>query len=153
MGALPSLRRPSTVALRRDAVRAPILVLGVLSRAELQPAVRARADVVVWRESFLSALAELEAGKGRVCTSSSTAAWVASARVAAELTQCRRRLRYACFDGIAHKRKRLICSLGNRGSRRQLRSGSWRSGNAAGTCPAGITRTAPSPGLTKLLTP
>lgn len=64
MGALPSPRRPSTVALRRDAVRAPILVLGVLSRAELQPAVRARADVVVWRESFLSALAELRGGEG-----------------------------------------------------------------------------------------
>jgi len=40
----------------------------------------------------------------------------ASARVAAELTQCKRRLGYACFNGVAHERKRLIRSLGNRGS-------------------------------------
>jgi len=49
-----------------------------------------------------------EAGKGRACTSSSTAAWAASARVDAELTQCRRRLGYACFNGVARERKRLL---------------------------------------------
>jgi alanine racemase len=64
-------------ALRRDAVDAPILVMGALSPAELDIALEARADVVAWDERFVDALAarggggvhvKLDTGMGRLGT-------------------------------------------------------------------------------------
>src|SRR3954463_2121981 len=40
-------------ALRADGLDAPVLVMGALSAEELDVALRARAEVVAWRESWL----------------------------------------------------------------------------------------------------
>ncbi len=45
-------------------VEVPILVMGALSEEELAVAVAARADVVAWREGFVSALAALAGAEG-----------------------------------------------------------------------------------------
>jgi alanine racemase len=50
--------------LRNAGIRAPVLVMGALSPAELADALDADADVVVWREPYLKAVAA--AGGGRV---------------------------------------------------------------------------------------
>ncbi|MHB1809086.1 MAG: alanine racemase, partial [Solirubrobacteraceae bacterium] len=51
-------------ALRAGGVEAPVLVMGALSEDELRVALQARAEVVVWRERDLAAVAA--AGGGRV---------------------------------------------------------------------------------------
>jgi alanine racemase len=48
--------------LRRHGIAAPVLVMGALTREDARTALEARADVVVWDESFARALAELAAG-------------------------------------------------------------------------------------------
>jgi alanine racemase len=50
--------------LRAAGVDAPLLVLGALSPEELEVALRARADVVAWREAFVAAV--VARGGGRV---------------------------------------------------------------------------------------
>ena len=67
--------------LRAGGIEAPLLVMGALSRSELEVAVAAGADVVAWREPFLDALAahgspdrpvrvhvKLDSGMGRLGT-------------------------------------------------------------------------------------
>jgi len=51
-------------ALRRAGVHGPLLVMGALSRPELEQAISADADVVAWDERFVAAVAAL--GRGRV---------------------------------------------------------------------------------------
>jgi alanine racemase len=82
--------------LRAEGIEGPLLVMGALSEAELTVALRARADVVVWREELVVALAahpdadgagvhvKLDTGMGRLGTrdieeATRTAAAVASA--------------------------------------------------------------------------
>jgi alanine racemase len=62
-------------ALREAGIAAPILVMGALSREELEVAVRARADVVAWRTAFAERVPEstgihvkLDTGMGRLGT-------------------------------------------------------------------------------------
>ena len=67
-------------ALRAGGIEGPLLVLGALSDEELGVALRARADVVAWREGFVAALArhpsadgtgvhvKLDTGMGRLGT-------------------------------------------------------------------------------------
>jgi len=61
--------------LRAAGIDGPILVMGALSPTELEIALAARADVVVWREEFLSGLSgdvgvhvKLDTGMGRLGT-------------------------------------------------------------------------------------
>jgi alanine racemase len=51
-------------ALRADGIDGPLLVMGALSGAELTVALRARADVVVWREAHVAALVAHPDGAG-----------------------------------------------------------------------------------------
>jgi alanine racemase len=51
-------------ALRAAGIEGPLLVMGALSEAELTVALRARADVVAWRERFVDAIATHHAGEG-----------------------------------------------------------------------------------------
>jgi len=56
---------PEARQLREAGIReVPVLVMGALSRAELEEALAADADVVVWREQYLDAV--VAAGGGRV---------------------------------------------------------------------------------------
>jgi len=59
-------------ALRREGVDAPILVMGALTRKELQTAVDAEADVVAWTEDVAEAASrfhvKLDTGMGRLGT-------------------------------------------------------------------------------------
>jgi alanine racemase len=56
---------PEAVELRRSGIQeAPLLVMGALTRSELEQALGAEADVVVWRERDIEAVAA--AGGGRV---------------------------------------------------------------------------------------
>ena len=64
-------------ALRAAGLEGPVLVMGALTAAELDVAVRARADVVAWREEFVAAVAargaagvhvKLDTGMGRLGT-------------------------------------------------------------------------------------
>jgi alanine racemase len=67
-------------ALRAEGIEGPLLIMGSLSEAELTVALRARADVVVWREELVAALAahpdadgagvhvKLDTGMGRLGT-------------------------------------------------------------------------------------
>jgi alanine racemase len=50
--------------LRADGIAGPLLVMGALSAPELTVALQARADVVVWREAHVAALAEHPDGEG-----------------------------------------------------------------------------------------
>ena len=61
--------------LRSAAIEGPLLVMGALSDKELETALRARADVVAWREEFVGKLGadarvhvKLDAGMGRLGT-------------------------------------------------------------------------------------
>jgi alanine racemase len=82
--------------LRAEGIEGPLLIMGALSEPELTVALRARADVVVWREELVAALAahpdadgagvhvKLDTGMGRLGTrdveeATRTAAAVASA--------------------------------------------------------------------------
>jgi alanine racemase len=67
-------------ALRAEGIAGPLLIMGALSEDELTVALRARADVVVWREELVAALAahpdadgagvhvKLDTGMGRLGT-------------------------------------------------------------------------------------
>jgi alanine racemase len=67
-------------ALRAEGIAGPLLIMGALSEEELTVALRARADVVVWREELVAALAahpdadgagvhvKLDTGMGRLGT-------------------------------------------------------------------------------------
>ena len=82
--------------LRSAGVDARLLVVGALSPSELRIAVAARADVVAWREGFVSALAELpeadgigvhvklDTGMGRLGTRDRAEADRVAARIAGE---------------------------------------------------------------------
>ncbi len=50
--------------LRAAGVAGPLLVMGALTAAELEVALRARADVVAWREGFVAAVAAHPDGEG-----------------------------------------------------------------------------------------
>lgn len=51
-------------ALRADGIDGPLLVMGALSETELTVALRARADVVAWRDEHVAALAAHPDGEG-----------------------------------------------------------------------------------------
>jgi alanine racemase len=82
-------------ALRADGIEGPLLVMGALSRPELTVALRARADVVIWREDDVPALAahpdadgvgvhvKLDTGMGRLGTRDMDEATRTAAAVAA----------------------------------------------------------------------
>jgi alanine racemase len=82
-------------ALRAGGIEAPVLVMGALSAEELTVALRARADVVAWREDFVAALADhpdaegtgvhvkLDTGMGRLGTRDAAEASRTAAAVAA----------------------------------------------------------------------
>jgi alanine racemase len=67
-------------ALRAEGIAGPLLIMGALSEEELTVALRARADIVVWREELVAALAahpdadgagvhvKLDTGMGRLGT-------------------------------------------------------------------------------------
>ena len=63
--------------LREAGIEGPVLVMGALSREELEVALAARADVVAWREGFVGAAGTRTT---TVSTSSSTPAWGGWAR-------------------------------------------------------------------------
>ena len=83
------------VALRAAGIDGPLLIMGALSADELTAALRARADVVVWREELVAALAahpdadgagvhvKLDSGMGRLGTRDPAEATRAAAAVAA----------------------------------------------------------------------
>jgi alanine racemase len=81
-------------ALRAAGLEGPVLVMGALSEAELEVALRARADVVAWDEDFVAAIAarapagvhvKLDTGMGRLGTRDAAEAdRVASAVAAAD---------------------------------------------------------------------
>lgn len=50
--------------LRASGIQAPVLVMGALTRSELDVAVAARADVVAWRAGFVKRLATLASSTG-----------------------------------------------------------------------------------------
>ena len=50
--------------LRAARIAGPILVMGALSPAELDVALRAGADIVAWREAFVGAVAARASGLG-----------------------------------------------------------------------------------------
>jgi alanine racemase len=79
-------------ALRAAGLDGPLLVMGALSEAELDVALRARADVVAWDEDFVAAIAargpagvhvKLDTGMGRLGTRDAAEADRAAAAVAA----------------------------------------------------------------------
>jgi alanine racemase len=79
-------------ALRADGLDGPLLVMGALSEAELDVALRARADVVAWDEDFVAAIAargpagvhvKLDTGMGRLGTRDAAEADRVAAAVAA----------------------------------------------------------------------
>ena len=51
--------------LRADGIEGPVLVMGALSREELEVALAARADVVAWREGFVARLAPRHCARAR----------------------------------------------------------------------------------------
>ena len=81
--------------LRAAGIEGPLLVMGALTAEELPPALRARADVVAWREEFVAALAahpdagatgvhvKLDTGMGRLGTRDAGEAARTAAAVAA----------------------------------------------------------------------
>jgi alanine racemase len=81
--------------LRAEGIEGPLLVMGALSEPELTVALRARADVVVWREADAAALAarpeadgagvhvKLDTGMGRLGTRDAAEATRTAAAVAA----------------------------------------------------------------------
>src|SRR5215218_8515741 len=81
--------------LRAEGIEGPLLVMGALSEAELSVALRARADVVAWREEHVGALAahpdadgagvhvKLDTGMGRLGTRDAEEATRTAAAVAA----------------------------------------------------------------------
>jgi alanine racemase len=81
--------------LRAAGIGGPLLVMGALSEADLAVALRARADVVAWREPFVAALAahpgaegtgvhvKLDTGMGRLGTRDADEAMRVAAAVAA----------------------------------------------------------------------
>jgi alanine racemase len=83
------------VALRGAGIDGPLLVMGALSEEELTAALRARADVVVWREEPVAAIAahpdaggagvhvKLDSGMGRLGTRDADEATRTAAAVAA----------------------------------------------------------------------
>jgi alanine racemase len=83
------------VALRTAGIEGPLLVMGALAREELTAALRARADVVAWREEFAAAVAahpdadgagvhvKLDTGMGRLGTRDPGEAARAAAAIAA----------------------------------------------------------------------
>jgi alanine racemase len=83
------------VELRAAAIDGPLLVMGALSDVELTAALRARADVVAWREGFVAAVAahpdadgagvhvKLDNGMGRLGTRDADEAARTAAAVAA----------------------------------------------------------------------
>ncbi len=83
------------VTLRAAGIEGPLLVMGALSEDELTAALRARADVVAWREEQVAALAahpdadgagvhvKLDTGMGRLGTRDAAEATRAAAAVAA----------------------------------------------------------------------
>jgi len=99
---------PEAAALRAGGIGGPVLVMGALSADELTIALRARADLVAWREAFVAAVAvhpdaegtgvhvKLDTGMGRLGTrdageASRTAAAAAAAprlRLAGVMTHC-----------------------------------------------------------------
>jgi alanine racemase len=79
-------------ALRAAGLDGPLLVMGALSEAELDVALRARADVVAWDEDFVAAIAargpagvhvKLDTGMGRLGTRDAAEADRVAAAVAA----------------------------------------------------------------------
>jgi alanine racemase len=75
-------------ALRADGIAGPLLVMGSLSPEELTVALRARADVVVWREAHVAALASHPDGEGaRVHVKLDTGMGRLGTRDAAEATR------------------------------------------------------------------